>query len=313
MDTKNLERFEQEFRPDQFLIEQEKWGNTFFLIKEGLVDVIKTVNGQDRKITTLGPGDFLGEMSLIDEDSSRSASACARSEVKAIKLNERQLNRQLKENDSFRNRLLKEMTHRLMNTTEQLTHARTEGDFLYNLGFLFLHYLQEEGMSFEEADITLDFKPDPESLAYQLDTSEEIMRQYLSNPHSSYLDNVPEETREKLHKISRRVGEKFSDSVTVKTHVNAEQTTKQSDEDRSLLEWTRRAEELRKLIDDKGDKLSRNKFKSVHYEYRQMEEIAKGGKGQFGSNNPEYLFERFKSFVEGLGRALKRYDWEDFD
>lgn len=40
-------------------------GGSVYVIRAGRVRVLKTANGRDRMITTLGPGDFFGEMAVV--------------------------------------------------------------------------------------------------------------------------------------------------------------------------------------------------------------------------------------------------------
>jgi CRP-like cAMP-binding protein len=49
-------------------------GEVLYVILKGSVDILKRQAGGEGKLASLGPGDFLGEMSLID-DALRSASA----------------------------------------------------------------------------------------------------------------------------------------------------------------------------------------------------------------------------------------------
>lgn len=72
---------ELEFQPGQELTVQGREGGRFFLIVEGDVDI--SVNGRPAK--PMGPGEYLGEISLID-GLPRSASAVARTPVRTWSL-----------------------------------------------------------------------------------------------------------------------------------------------------------------------------------------------------------------------------------
>jgi CRP-like cAMP-binding protein len=50
-----------EFRPGKELIRQGERGREFFVLVDGSVDVSK----DGRKVNTLGPGDFFGEIALV--------------------------------------------------------------------------------------------------------------------------------------------------------------------------------------------------------------------------------------------------------
>ena len=56
-------------------------GETAFLIESGLIDVLRTVNGEVLRLATLGQGELLGEMSLIDR-LPRTATAVAAAETR---------------------------------------------------------------------------------------------------------------------------------------------------------------------------------------------------------------------------------------
>jgi CRP/FNR family transcriptional regulator, cyclic AMP receptor protein len=64
------------------LTDQNEFGSIFTVIAEGQATV--SVNG--RPVRTIGPGDFFGEMALIDRTNVRSSSIVADSELRAIML-----------------------------------------------------------------------------------------------------------------------------------------------------------------------------------------------------------------------------------
>lgn len=64
------------------LIRQGDFGYEFMMIEEGTVDVIR--NGE--RIDTMGPGDFFGELAVIDDGGQRNASIVATSAVRGFRL-----------------------------------------------------------------------------------------------------------------------------------------------------------------------------------------------------------------------------------
>ena len=61
------------------LVDQGRFAHEFFVLLEGTVDVRK----DDQHLTDLGPGDFFGEIALV-EDERRTASVIATTPVRAI-------------------------------------------------------------------------------------------------------------------------------------------------------------------------------------------------------------------------------------
>jgi len=67
--------------PGRVLCRQGESGREFFVIEEGTV----TVSNSDRQLATLGPGDFFGELALLD-GKTRNATVTADSKVRLLVL-----------------------------------------------------------------------------------------------------------------------------------------------------------------------------------------------------------------------------------
>ena len=98
------------------LVKEGDTGLGFFLITDGSAEV--TVQGKKRG--KLGPGDFFGEISLLDE-SPRSATVTAETPVRMLGLTGWSFKRVIQHNPSIATKLLKVMATRLRsNATENL-------------------------------------------------------------------------------------------------------------------------------------------------------------------------------------------------
>jgi CRP-like cAMP-binding protein len=72
LDQKSLEAIanaavEQRYQPGQEVVRQGDTGVGAFIIRSGKVDIVQDRDGRETKLATLGPGDVLGEMALLDE------------------------------------------------------------------------------------------------------------------------------------------------------------------------------------------------------------------------------------------------------
>jgi CRP/FNR family cyclic AMP-dependent transcriptional regulator len=99
---------ERTFNPGQTIAAEGQTGIGFFIIAEGTAKV--TQGGEDR--ATLGPGDYFGEIALID-DGLRTASVTADSELKAYGLTSWEFRPLVEGNASIAWKLLKTMAIRL--------------------------------------------------------------------------------------------------------------------------------------------------------------------------------------------------------
>jgi CRP-like cAMP-binding protein len=79
-------RFAKSFEPGQVIISEFEPGANFYLIQAGQVQLVKCVNGTKKNLDILMPGEFFGEMAILDE-SPRSATCVAIDEVEVLEFN----------------------------------------------------------------------------------------------------------------------------------------------------------------------------------------------------------------------------------
>ncbi len=89
-----------------------------YIIKSGSVAIRSNVGGQDVLIDTLGRGDFVGEMALID-DEPRSATAVTAQDTKCSVVTKQEIDRALSDADLLAYILVRTLTKRLRKTTER--------------------------------------------------------------------------------------------------------------------------------------------------------------------------------------------------
>ena len=81
-----FERFAKTYEPDQVIISEYEPGDCFYLIQSGKVQLVKCVNGSSKNLDILKPGEFFGEMAILD-NSPRSATCMAIGNVKCLEFN----------------------------------------------------------------------------------------------------------------------------------------------------------------------------------------------------------------------------------
>ena len=99
---------EVEFSAGQVVIEPKMKGMGLFIIEEGTV----TVEARRRK-TELGPGDFVGELALLNSTSERTARVCAVTDLKCLAIDRRDFTRLLENNPRIALAMLKALAERL--------------------------------------------------------------------------------------------------------------------------------------------------------------------------------------------------------
>jgi hypothetical protein len=85
-------------------------GIDMFIIESGQVDIVRKTRGEE-PIATLGPGDFFGEMAML-EDQPRFAGAVARSNVRALRVERAAFTDMLKQNVEIAVRIMRKLAAR---------------------------------------------------------------------------------------------------------------------------------------------------------------------------------------------------------
>lgn len=103
------------FEPDEVIVTQGTPGQAFYLILSGRVEILR----DESSLGTFGPGDFFGEMSLLDQ-APRSATIRAFEPTTCLMLAAQDLRMLLESVPSIALRLLEVLCRRLRVTGERL-------------------------------------------------------------------------------------------------------------------------------------------------------------------------------------------------
>ncbi len=109
------------FSKDTVVFFENEEGDFFFMILEGRIKV--TILGDDGReviLSMLGPGDFFGEMALLDNEP-RSATAIAVEESELLQLHRTDFQTVLTDNRSIQAALIKILTARLRRANHQIS------------------------------------------------------------------------------------------------------------------------------------------------------------------------------------------------
>lgn len=115
-------QFTEEHAAGEFLFREGELGTEMFILQEGQVEILKTVNSVDEQLAVLEKGDFFGEMSLL-EDLPRTASARAVTDCKVIRINGATFDQMLRTKPEIAVRIMRKLSRRLRQTDQMLREA----------------------------------------------------------------------------------------------------------------------------------------------------------------------------------------------
>lgn len=125
------------FRAGEVVFREGEPGAEMYIIQSGAVEVFREINGERKFRRTLEKGDFFGEMSLL-EGIPRTATAQVIQDAEVIVINGATFDQMIKSNVEIAVRMLRKLSMRLRETTNQLEGA------LLNLGQVPVEEEQEE-------------------------------------------------------------------------------------------------------------------------------------------------------------------------
>ncbi|HXT20629.1 MAG TPA: cyclic nucleotide-binding domain-containing protein [Thermoanaerobaculia bacterium] len=115
-------QFTEEHPAGAYLFREGDLGTEMFILQDGQVEILKTVNGVDEQLAILDKGDFFGEMSLL-EDLPRTATARAVTDCKVIRINGATFDQMLRTKPEIAVRIMRKLSRRLRQTDQMLREA----------------------------------------------------------------------------------------------------------------------------------------------------------------------------------------------
>jgi CRP/FNR family transcriptional regulator, cyclic AMP receptor protein len=112
-------RFGREFLAGDVLFKEGEKGEDMYVIQSGVVQVCKRVGGQDRPLATLGRGEFVGEMAILN-DKPRTATAIVLETARCLVIDGETLEHMISNSTEIALRLVKKLARRLDSADEMI-------------------------------------------------------------------------------------------------------------------------------------------------------------------------------------------------
>lgn len=114
-----IERFGRNVPAGQVLFREGDSGREMFVIQSGKVRLMRTIRGHDKLLAELGPGEFFGEMSIIN-DKPRTATAIIDEDAQLLVLDPKTFEAMIKANTEIAVRMIKKLAKRLDDANAQI-------------------------------------------------------------------------------------------------------------------------------------------------------------------------------------------------
>ena len=130
-----FERFGRACPKGTVLFREGQTGKTMFVIQTGRVTITKNLHGSEKTLAVLGPGEFLGEMSILN-DKARTATAEVTEDARLLEIDGRTFEQMVVGNAEIAVRLIKRLARRLdaaNDLIEVMMHREPKARFILGL------------------------------------------------------------------------------------------------------------------------------------------------------------------------------------
>ena len=165
------------YAKDDVVFHADESGDVFCVIKEGQVKVTMiSPEGKEIILSMLGPGDFFGEMALLD-DEPRSATVIATEPLEVVTIWRSDFLQILSENFSLTKKVLAELSQRLRNASNRIESLATM-DVYGRLARFFLDLARDQGKVLDNGYVAV-IRPTHQAIANMIGTSRETVSRLI--------------------------------------------------------------------------------------------------------------------------------------
>lgn len=100
------------YNTGDIIVSEGDTGDCMYVIQEGTVEVIQTVDRRNINVAYLKEGDFFGEMAMF-ENENRPVSVRAMGKVRVLTIEKKNFLRRIHEDSSFAFNIIKNLSHRI--------------------------------------------------------------------------------------------------------------------------------------------------------------------------------------------------------
>jgi CRP-like cAMP-binding protein len=118
-DDQLFQRFGREFPAGAVLFSEGEPGREMYVVQQGRVNISKRVGDVEKILTSLGPGEFLGEMSILN-NKPRSATATCAEPSRLLVIDAKTFEAMVRSNAEIAIRMIKKLADRLDQANEQI-------------------------------------------------------------------------------------------------------------------------------------------------------------------------------------------------
>jgi CRP/FNR family cyclic AMP-dependent transcriptional regulator len=189
-------RYGREYAPGDVLFVEGEAGDVMYVIQSGTVRITKQIHGEEKMLAVLGPGEFVGEMAILN-GKPRNATAAVLEPARCLVIEARMLESMLRRNAEIAIRLIKKLAKRL-DSVDALVGILMHRDPRARVMLALARHADAFG---EETPEGIRIRTSPEEIAREVDADEDVVHEVMARLRRLKLvkedfDSTPSERRQ---------------------------------------------------------------------------------------------------------------------
>lgn len=312
LQSDKFSNFAEPYRADEKIIEEGEKGDSFYIIREGTVDVLTESDGETVPIATLGPGEIFGEMALIDEGGSRSATVAAQTRVVVLRFPQENFMELLESHDDFREYMFKLLVERIQETNKKLKQAGGSANYLLDSSHLMLAFMDELNW-YADRRKKIDVSVSADLVREKFGLDESTVERMMSLDNSAGLSRFPTDVQDKVLDASEKIlNEGFSKLAVDFTASTIEIGELVTGQDQGPEELLRTTKQLISLLNN-FDRLTQTQVRKIFDQYQKIKARFEEMEDRRHEDLTDPLARKIRALIDGLNRKLKNIDLHKLD
>jgi CRP-like cAMP-binding protein len=171
-------RFGREYQAGEVLFREGESGEVMFVIQSGAVRITKEVAGEQKALAVLGPGEFLGEMAILN-GKPRTATATVVDTARCLLIEAKTLEAMVAKNAEIALRLIKKLAKRL-DSADALVEILMHKDPKARVMLALARHAEQFG---EPTDDGIRIRTTPDEIARDVGVDASIVREVMTRLH----------------------------------------------------------------------------------------------------------------------------------
>lgn len=161
-------------KPGETIFQEGERGDKMYIIQDGTVKITKSIDGKEHELARLGKSDFFGEMAIVLENTTRSATVRAVGTVQILAFDRQGFEGMIQKNSKIAMNVIDKLCRRLQNANSQIQQLfRTNERSLIALS-LYNRFTEE---ATEDGKLTMDRSV--EDISLNLETPADFVSEVL--------------------------------------------------------------------------------------------------------------------------------------